>query len=248
MRLTNGILVTLPQNVSWTSVVGVSATGNSLTKNSSEGWNAGAVSTQMIASGDGYMEVTASETNTHRRIGLSNGDTNQSWDDIDFCLYLNADGTVYINEGTNPRGNFGAYATGDVFRVAVESGVVKYRKNGTLLYTSTVAPTYPLLVDTSLYTNGSTLTNVILVTLPQNVSWTNVVGVSATGNSLTKNSSEGWNAGAVSTQMIASGDGYMEVTATETNTHRRIGLSNGDTNQSWDDIDFCLYLNADGTV
>jgi hypothetical protein len=50
------------------------------------------------------------------------------------------------------RGTFGTYTTGDVLRVAVEGGVVKYRKNGTLLYTSTVAPTYPLLVDTSLYT------------------------------------------------------------------------------------------------
>src|SRR5204863_87964 len=31
-----------------------------------------------------------------------------------------------------------------------------------LLYTSTAAPTYPLLVDSSLYLNGSTLTNVIV--------------------------------------------------------------------------------------
>jgi YD repeat-containing protein len=237
------------QNVSWTNVVGVSASGSNLTKNSAEGWNAGAVSTQTIPSGDGYMEVTATETNTHRRIGLSNGDTNQSYDDIDFCLYLNADGTVYINEGATGRGNFGSYAGGDRFRVAVEGGVVKYKKNGAVFYTSTIAPTYPLLVDTSLYTNGATLTNVTLVNDPaQNVSWTNVVGVSASGNSLTKNSAEGWNAGAVSTQTIPSGDGYMEVTATETNTHRRIGLSNGDTNQSYDDIDFCLYLNADGMV
>jgi hypothetical protein len=106
--LTNVVLVSQPgQSVSWTNVVGVSASGNSLTKNSSEGWNAGAVSTQTIASGDGYMETTATETNTHRRIGLSNGDTNQSYDDIDFCLYLNADGTVYINEGATGRGNFG---------------------------------------------------------------------------------------------------------------------------------------------
>jgi len=161
--LTNVILVTAPtHSVSWTNVVGVSALGNSLTKNSADGWNAGAVSTQTIASGDGYVEFTATETNKHRRIGLSNGDTNQSWEDIDFCLYLNADGTVYINEGTNPRGNFGAYATGDVFRVAVEGGVVKYRKNGALLYTSTNAPTYPLLVDTSLHDNGSTLSNVMI--------------------------------------------------------------------------------------
>ena len=49
-----------------------------------------------------------------------------------------------------------------MLRVAVEGGVVKYRKNGTLVYTSTVAPTYPLLVDTALYTSGATLTNVVL--------------------------------------------------------------------------------------
>src|SRR6266404_8308237 len=166
--LSSNFLVTpMPQggsgdNVTWTNVVGVTASGNSLTKNSSDGWNAGAVSTQTIASGDGYMEVTATETNTHRRIGLSHGDTNQSWEDIDFCIYLSADGTVYVNEGTNGRGNFGSYAAGDRFRVAVEGGVVKYKKNGTVFYTSTVAPAYPLLVDTSLHTNGATLTNVVI--------------------------------------------------------------------------------------
>ena len=40
--------------------------------------------------------------------------------------------------------------------------MVKYRRNGTVFYTSTVAPVYPLLVDTSLYTNGSTLSNVVI--------------------------------------------------------------------------------------
>ena len=39
--------------------------------------------------------------------------------------------------------------------------MVKYRKNGTLLYTSTVTPSYPLLVDTALYSNGSTISVVI---------------------------------------------------------------------------------------
>jgi YD repeat-containing protein len=39
----------------------------------------------------------------------------------------------------------------------------------------------------------------------QNVSWTNVVGSSASGNNLTKTAADGWNAGAVSTQTIASG-------------------------------------------
>ncbi len=236
-----------PKNVSWTNKVGVLSSGNNLSKPDPDGWNAGASSTQSITSGDGYVEFTASETNKDRRIGLSHGDSNQSYDDIDFCIYLNADGTFYINENATGRENFGSYATGDVFRVSVESGVVKYRKNGTVVYTSTISPTYPLLVDTSLYSNGATLTNVVLESDVQNVNWANGVGVTASGNNLTKPDPDGWNAGASSTQSITSGDGYVEFTASETNKHRRIGLSNGDSNQSYDDIDFCIYLNADGT-
>jgi RHS repeat-associated protein len=40
--------------------------------------------------------------------------------------------------------------------------VVKYKKNGTVFYTSTVTPAYPLRVGTSLWQTGGTLTNVII--------------------------------------------------------------------------------------
>ena len=51
----------------------------------------------------------------------------------------------------------GQYAAGDKLRVAVEGGSVKYRKNGALLYESTATPSYPLNVDTSLYSPGATV-------------------------------------------------------------------------------------------
>ena len=46
--------------------------------------------------------------------------------------------------------------------------------NGTVLYTSNIAPTYPLLVDTSLYDDGSTLTKVMIFSGggAANVGWT----------------------------------------------------------------------------
>jgi RHS repeat-associated protein len=70
------------------------------------------------------------------------------------------------------RGDFGTYATGDKLRVSIEGGVVKYRRNGTLLYTSSVTPAYPLLVDTALYSAGSTLTNVTISTSKGvNINW-----------------------------------------------------------------------------
>src|SRR5437667_2980902 len=95
-------------------------------------------------------------------IGLSQGDTDQGYADIDFAIYPIAGGSLQVYEGGAFGGNFGTYNTGDTLRVAVEGGVVKYRKNGTLLYTSTVTPTYPLLVDTSLYSNGATINNVVI--------------------------------------------------------------------------------------
>lgn len=156
------------QNVSWTNTVGVAVNGNNLTKTAGEGWgNSGASSMQSIASGDGYIETTVSETNKHRLIGLSNGDSNQNYADIDFAFYLATPTTLNIHEGGMLRGAFGAYATGDVLRVATEGGIVKYRKNGTLLYTSTITPIYPLLVDTSLYSVGTTLSNVV-ISSPEN--------------------------------------------------------------------------------
>src|SRR5258708_26027702 len=124
--------------------------------------NGGAASTQSIASGDGYVETTISETTSYRMIGLSNGDTNQYYGDIDYAFFPAADGQLYIYEGGNSRGSLGAYATGDILRVAVGGGAVKYRKNGTLLYNSALTPTYPLLVDTSLYSNGASLNNVVI--------------------------------------------------------------------------------------
>ena len=149
------------QSVTWQNVVGATASGNNLTKTAATGWgNGGASSTQTITSGDGYVEFAAGST-TNRFCGLSNGDSNQNYTDVDFGMHPGG-GTIYIYEGGASRGTFGSYAAGDVLRVAVEGGVVKYRKNGTLLYTSTVTPTYPLLVDTALYENGATLSNVVI--------------------------------------------------------------------------------------
>ena len=151
------------QNVSWTNTAGVSVNGNSLTKTAATGWgNAGASSTQNIAAGDGYVEVTATETSTAQLFGFSHTDANQNWTTIDFGIDLDLSGSLYVFESGNNRGSFGLYAPGDKLQVAIVGGVVKYKKNGTVFYTSNVTPTYPLVVDTALHGNGSTLSNVVL--------------------------------------------------------------------------------------
>jgi hypothetical protein len=149
--------------VSWTNAIGVLASGNSLTKTAGEGWgNAGASSLQSITSGDGYVEMRVSETNKHRMFGLSNGDSHQSYDDIDFALYPAAEGVLRVYEDGDLKGTFGPYAVGDVLRVAIEGGEVKYERNGALLYTSTAAPSYPLRVDTAFYSTSATISNAVI--------------------------------------------------------------------------------------
>ncbi len=234
------------QPVSWLNAVNVSLYGHTLQKSSGgSDWNAGAASAQSIAAGDGYVEVVVDATNAYRMVGLSNGDSNQSYVDIDFAIYPAADGGLYVYEAGAYRGYFGTYAVGDRLRVSVDKGVVRYYKNNALLYTSGVAPIYPLLVDTSLYTPNGQVAQAILCA-PQAVNWINLVNVSANGNTLQKTSGGwDWNAGAASSQALASGDGYVEVVVDATNAYRMFGLSNGDSNAAYWDIDFALYP-ADG--
>src|SRR5947207_14371721 len=103
----------------------------------------------------------------------------------------------------------------------MESGVVKYYRNGTLLYTSTIAPTYPLQVDTSLNTVGAGVYNVVITSDLQNVTWTTVTStIQVTGNSIQKTSgtSSWYDAGAVSSQAIVAVDGYLEFTPVKPQT------------------------------
>src|SRR5205823_3488375 len=283
----------------------------------------------------------------YRMFGLSHADGNQSYNTIQFGLYLVGNGTLQVWESGSPRvggAAVGTYAPGDKLRVSVDSGVVTYRKNETtVLYTSTLTPTYPLFADAALYTNGATLSNAVIfgsggcgnqapianaggpysgapgvqiqftgsgssdpdgmiasyawtfgdgatatiampthiytsagtypvtLTVTDNlglqsspatttatvgcsssqavpVIWANTAGVNVNGNSLTKNVGDQWgNSGAFSTQSFT-GNGYVEVTASETNTYRMFGLSHADVNQSYNTIQFGLYLANNGRL
>jgi hypothetical protein len=240
----------LTENVTWTSAVGVTVTSASLSKPGAAAWDAGAVSTRALAFGEGWAEFTVSEANTSRMFGLSNGNTGEQYADIDFAFYPYFNGELRIYEQGVYIGTFGTYAVGDRLRVAVEGTSVRYRRNGALLYTSSAAPVYPLLIDTALYSTGATITNATLSgNFEENVVWTSAVGVTVSANSLSKpGGTSAWDAGAASTRSIAAGDGWAEFTASETNKARVFGLSNGNGGVDRADLDFAIYLRTDGLV
>jgi hypothetical protein len=142
--------------------VKVTVTGNSLQKTAGcEGCaDAGAVSSQTIASGDGYVELNVSEITTSRAIGLTRPNIDTGITSMDFALmFRNAN--VEVRENGAYRTDT-AYATGDKFRIAVVNNKVEYRKNGVLFYTSAGTPAYPLAADTSLWSLNATLSKVVI--------------------------------------------------------------------------------------
>ena len=180
-----------PEPVSWTSLVGVAASGadsNTLTRTAATTGNfdAGAASTQTIQGGDGYVEFTATETNTGRMCGLSTGnppDTDPTSADMGFGIQITALDRVRVFEnglvvtGPNPDLTFGSYASGDRLRVSVTD---KFDGTATITYSLIPAScagagcsgmvlrtvggaAYPFRVDASFNTQGGTLSDVRIV-------------------------------------------------------------------------------------
>ena len=148
--------------VSWTSVVNANASGNNLMKSGGcDGCaDAGAVSAQQISSGDGYVEFTTTESGTLRFIGLSSGNSGTSGEEIKFALRLQG-GTAEVRESGTYKSET-SFSAGDTLRIAIAGGKVQYSKNGSVFYTSAAAPSYPALVDTSLFNANAELWNVMI--------------------------------------------------------------------------------------
>jgi len=147
--------------VRWVDLVNTMATAGTLQKTSGCGGcaDAGAASEQQIASGDGALQVTAADVTTSRIVGLSSGNTGTAAAEIQFGIRL-WPGIAEVRESGVYKKDI-RYVAGDRFEVRIEGGVVRYLKNDTVFYTSTRPPQYPVLVDASISTVGSTLANVM---------------------------------------------------------------------------------------
>ncbi len=160
-----------PVSIIWQNLVDVIPSGNTITKTTPNGWGAGASgasSTQYIPTGyEGYVEFRM--TNNAGMAGLSNGDPDADYPSLDYAIQAGpnygSSVVVYengIQKATSPL----LYSSSDVYRVALESGVVKYYHNGTLIHASSVPPTYPLLFDSALYANGGQIQDVVIAISP----------------------------------------------------------------------------------
>lgn len=149
--------------VTWVNLVGVEVIeGGNLRKTAANAWdNGGATSKETIESGNGWVEMKAVQMD-FKMFGLSNGNSDSHYGDIDYAIYTDMQNLLIYEKGAHIA-TVGTHTIGDVLKVAVENGVVKYYKNSELLYTSLQVPVYPLLLDVSIYSPGGILNNVLMV-------------------------------------------------------------------------------------
>jgi hypothetical protein len=151
--------------VAWTSLVNLTANGGSLQKTGGcDGCeDATALSQQQMASGaSGYLEFTAVEINTLRSAGLAKVGAGTGYANMSFAVRLQSGNAEVWEKGVYKAGT--TFVSDDVFRIAVGAGVVDYYKNGTVFYTSTTAPTYPLQASVAINSLGGTISNAVIKT------------------------------------------------------------------------------------
>ena len=141
------------------SLINVSASGASLVKTGGcDGCpDAFAVSEQQVAS-DGTLEFTAAEAGSLRFVGLSSGGAGTAAGDIAFAIRLQG-GVAEVREGGSYRTEIG-FGAGDVFRIRVEGGVVRYSKNGSVFYTSATRTGHAGHAHVVMFNNGAAIGSV----------------------------------------------------------------------------------------
>jgi hypothetical protein len=230
------------QGVTWTNLVNATANGSSVTKTSGcDGCNdAGAISQQALSAGDGYTEFTASSNGPLRIAGLTQSFAVSNPATIAWGFRFQGS-TAEVREGGTYKADT-SFVPGDTFRVAVQSGVVRYSKNGAVFYTSQLAPAYPMVLAAALSSQNATVANATISGTAMTASsapaasgsgagssgvWSNPVNVTASGNSVTKTGGcDGcYDAGAVAQQQISGTGGYAQFTAGATGPLRTAGLA-----------------------
>lgn len=144
--------------VQWVNTVHANPTGSTLQKADGCGTcaDAGATSAQSILSGDAAVQFTP-VAGARLYAGLGTDATaNTDPARIDFAFSFWPDGGWDVRE----RGVYkteGRVVAGDVFRIAIAAGTVKYYQNAVLVYSSATPPSYPLVLDTTLIGAGATI-------------------------------------------------------------------------------------------
>ena len=154
--------------ITWTDLVNVTTDGTVAQKTTGcDGCQDGGAASQEQLSGDGYVEFTVGELNTMWMAGLSHGNDDTTYADIDFGFRFNGGGWAdVLEDGVYAPGGDTPYAAGDVFRISIANGRIEYSRNGHYLMESTHVPQLPLLLDASMLSVGASIHQAVMAVAP----------------------------------------------------------------------------------
>lgn len=153
----------LPDAVLWQSQRNVSLTSRQIRKISGcDGCaDAGAVSLQQLAQGNGRLDFTVGSSQPLLFAGFVTSPSLPGTNDLVFALRLQ-NGIAEVRE----RGRYRAdtrFNPGDRFSIAIDNGKVHYAQNGSIFHTSTVAIPYPLFGGVLMHNVQAELDNMVMV-------------------------------------------------------------------------------------
>ena len=156
-------------SITWTGLHNVSVgSGNSISKINSTGFDGQALSEETISADGEYFSFIPSTVGTsYNFFGLSDcpvDSTNYGYQNIDYSFYTQGVGAKVYENGYYIK-TLSNFSSNTVFKIALDSGYVKYYLDDTLEHTSSVSYSNPLRVDTCLYTIGTGLTSPTLFKL-----------------------------------------------------------------------------------
>lgn len=249
--------ITNPYFVLWQDVVGATVSENVITKTEASGWgNSGAFSQNNIgANEDGWVEFKIPfKGGLYTMVGLAEPNVDVHYASIDYAFYINGS-SLQVYESGFSRINLGACQAGELLKIERIGSTVYYKRNGQIVYTSGIASSTELGVDVSLNSTNARVEDVLIshptsgqqpANISYDIAWTDLVGVSSVGTSITKNLSGGWGtSGAASiNQLGANVDGWVEmsVLAGQTNGEIVFGLSSANVDASYASIEYGIYI------
>jgi hypothetical protein len=149
--------------VLWTNVVNLTVSGSSLQKTGGcDGCEDATANSIQRITANGYLQFTATETNSLRAAGLTNVNAGIGVMNMNYAIRLQSGDAEVREDGVYMTDV--PFVSGDVFKIAVVSGVVNYYKNGVLIYASKIAPSYPLQASASISSLGGTIANAMIST------------------------------------------------------------------------------------
>ncbi|MEJ0031609.1 MAG: DUF6443 domain-containing protein [Bacteroidota bacterium] len=145
----------------WRDRASVSVTEDRIVRQQTQGWSAGATSVAILQTGaDGWVEFTVPDITSNFMIGLSDINPDASYQSIAYAIYVNSAALQIYEKGTSRGTKGSALVAGQTLRVSRTGTTVTYLQGSTVVYTSTLASTTPLMVDCSVNSTAATIPSI----------------------------------------------------------------------------------------